>query len=213
MKRLSDKVMRFLCTKRFMPKKLRVFKPSMCFVDSGAQVKIDKYLYFNRQWDNQRMLRNIMVGSLYVGKDASLEVDAFDVYAGSRINVNRGAKLSLGSGYMNHGCVIDCFSSISIGHGVAISERVVIRDADNHTIQSVSTPTQREQLGAAKPSMAPIVIQDHVWIGMNVIVLKGVTIGEGAVVAAGSLVNKDVPPRCLVGGVPARVVKSDINWC
>ena len=114
MKKLSDKTLRFLRTKRFMPKKLRVFKPSMCFVDSGAHVKIDKYLNFNRQWDNQRMLRNKMVGSLYVGKGASLEVDAFDVYAGSRINVNDGAKLSLGSGYMNHECVIDCFSAISI---------------------------------------------------------------------------------------------------
>lgn len=212
MKKLSDKALRFLCTKRFMPKKLRVFKPSMCFVDSGAHVKIDKYLNFNRQWDNQRMLRNKMAGSLYVGKGASLEVDAFDVYAGSRINVNDGAKLSLGSGYMNHECVIDCFSAISIGHGVVISERVVIRDADNHTIQSVATETASEQISAEKSSTAPVVIQDHVWIGMNVMVLKGVTIGEGAVVAAGSLVNKDVPPHSLVAGVPAKVMKTNVSW-
>lgn len=207
-----DIIKRFLCTKRFMPKKLRVFKPSMCFVDSGAKVKIDKYLNFNRQWDNQRMLRNKMAGSLYIGKGASLEVDAFDVYAGSRITVNQGAKLSLGSGYMNHECVIDCFSSISIGYGVVISERVVIRDADNHTIQSIVTETNSEKKSAEKPSMASIVIQDHVWIGMNVMVLKGVTIGEGAVVAAGSVVNKDVPPHCLVAGVPAKVVKTDVTW-
>lgn len=208
MKRLSDKVLRFLCTKRFMPKKFRVFKPSMCFVDSEAHVKIGKYLNFNKQWDNQRMLRNKMVGSLYVGKDASLEVDSFDVYAGSRINVNHGAKLSLGSGYMNHDCVIDCFSSISIGHGVVISERVVIRDADNHSIQSIAT----EPISAEKPTTAPIVIQDYVWIGMNVIMLKGVTIGEGAIVAAGSVVNKDVPPHSLVAGVPAKVIKTDVSW-
>ena len=59
---------------------------------------------------------------------------------------------------------------------------------------------------------APIVIGDHVWIGMNVIVLKGVTIGEGSIVAAGSVVNKDVPPHCLVAGVPAKVVKTDVTW-
>lgn len=47
---------------------------------------------------------------------------------------------------------------------------------------------------------------------MNVIVLKGVTIGEGAVVAASSLVNKDVPPHCLVAGVPAKVMKTDVSW-
>lgn len=90
MKKISDKVIRFLCTKRFVPKKFRVFKPSMCFVDNGAQVKIDKYLNFNRQWDNQRLLRNKMAGSLYLAKGATLEVEAFDVYAGSRINVNAG---------------------------------------------------------------------------------------------------------------------------
>lgn len=212
MKKISDKVIRFLCTKRFVPKKLRVFKPSMCFVDNGAQVKIDKYLNFNRQWDNQRLLRNKMAGSLYLAKGATLEVEAFDVYAGSRINVNAGARLSLGSGYMNHECVIDCFSSISIGYGVVISERVVIRDADNHTIQSIATESESGQLSVEKSSTAPVVIQDHVWIGMNVIVLKGVTIGEGAVVAAGSLVNKDVPPHCLVAGVPAKVMKTDVSW-
>ncbi len=212
MRKSTDKLIRFLCTKRFMPKKLRVFKPSMCFVDSGAHVKIDKYLNFNKQWDNQRMLRNKMAGSLYVGNGATLEVDAFDVYAGSRINVNQIAKLSLGSGYMNYECVIDCFSSITIGHDVVISERVVIRDSDNHTIQSIATETENEQLSDEKLSMAPIVIQDHVWIGMNVIVLKGVTIGEGAIVAAGSLVNKDVPPHSLVAGVPAKVMKTDVSW-
>ncbi len=202
-----DKVMRFLCTKFFTPRRLRVFKPSMCYVHPEAHLKIDKYLNFNRQWDNLRMMRNKMSGSFYMAEGAVLEVDAFDVYAGSRINVNAGAKLSLGSGYMNHECVIDCFDSISIGHHVVISERVVFRDSDNHVIKDV------KGMELEKPVVtAPIVIGDHVWIGMNVIVLKGVTIGEGAIVAAGSVVNKDVPPHCLVAGVPAKVVKTDITW-
>lgn len=202
-----DKIKRFIRTKRVICKGLRIFKPSMYYVHSEARVKIEKYLNFNRQWDDQRMMRNKMVGSLYVAKGASLEVDAFDVYAGSRITVNAGARLSLGSGYMNHDCVIDCFSFISIGHGVAISERVAMRDSDNHTIITVS-----DEKSCDKPVSASIVIQDHVWIGMNVTVLKGVTIGEGAIVAAGSVVNKDVPPHSLVAGVPAKVVKTDVSW-
>ena len=112
--------------------------------------------------------------------------------------------MSLGTGYLNYGCVIECFSKISIGNDVAISEGVVMRDSDNHVIQygdgTKSTPT------------APIVIQDHVWVGMGAIILKGVTIGEGAIVAACSLVNKDVPPHCMVGGVPAKVIKTDVVW-
>ena len=204
-----DKVLRFLYTKLLTPRRLRVFKPSMCYVHPEAQVRIEKYLNFNRQWDGQRMLRNKMVGSLYLAKGATLEVEAFDVYAGSRINVNADAKLSLGSGYMNHDCVIDCFSSITIGHGVVISERVVIRDSDNHAIISTENGELKSD---EKPAAAPIVIQDHVWLGMNVIVLKGVTIGEGAIVAAGSVVTKDVPPHCLVAGVPAKVVKTEVTW-
>lgn len=207
MKSLRDKVLRFLCTKLFTPRRLCVFKPSMCYVHPEALVRIEKYLNFNRQWDTQRMMRNKMVGSIYLAKDATLDVDAFDVYAGSRINVNAGAKLSLGSGYMNHDCVIDCFDSISIGHHVVISERVVLRDSDNHSIQNMEAISSYESAVTAR-----IEIGDHVWIGMNVIVLKGVTIGEGAIVAAGSVVNKDVPPHCLVAGVPAKVVKTNITW-
>ena len=204
-----DKVLRFPYTKLLTPRRLRVFKPSMCYVHPEAHVRIEKYLNFNRQWDSQRMLRNKMVGSLYLAKGATLEAEAFDVYAGGRINVNAGAKLSLGSGYMNHNCVIDCFSFITIGHGVVISERVVIRDSDNHAIISTENGELKSD---EKPAAAPIVIQDHVWLGMNVIVLKGVTIGEGAIVAAGSVVTKDVPPHCLVAGVPAKVVKTEVTW-
>lgn len=209
---IVNKIKRFLCTKKTFCKGLRVFKPSMCCLHPKAHVKIDKFLNFNRQWDDQRMWKNKMVGSLYVAKGAVLEVDAFDVYAGSRINVNTGAKLSLGSGYVNHDCVIDCFSSISIGHEVAISERVVIRDSDNHAIVTESNRNEGSTMNVDKQVSAPIVIQDHVWIGMNVIILKGVTIGEGAIVAAGSVVNKEVPPHCMVAGIPAKVVKTNVLW-
>ena len=58
----------------------------------------------------------------------------------------------------------------------------------------------------------PIIIGNHVWIGMNVTILKGVRIGDGAIVAAGAVVTKDVPENTLVGGVPARVLKTDISW-
>lgn len=207
MNRVGSIICHFLCTKRFTQRNLKVYKPSVYYVHPEAHLKIDKYLNFNRQWDNLRMLRNKMAGSFYMAEGAVLEVDAFDVYAGSRINVNAGAKLSLGSGYMNHECVIDCFDSISIGHHVVISERVVLRDSDNHTIKDLEAISSDESAGTA-----PIVVGDHVWIGMNVIVLKGVTIGEGAVVAAGSVVNKDVQPHCLVAGVPAKVIKTNVSW-
>ena len=54
----------------------------------------------------------------------------------------------------------------------------------------------------------PVVIEDNVWIGGNVVILPGVTIGEGAVIAAGSVVNRDIPPRVVAGGHPCRVIRS-----
>jgi acetyltransferase-like isoleucine patch superfamily enzyme len=59
---------------------------------------------------------------------------------------------------------------------------------------------------------APVAIGNNVWIGLNATVLKGVTIGDGAVVAAGAVVTRSVPPKCLVAGVPARIVKENVAW-
>ena len=176
----------------------------MCIISPKAKIEIDNSFRFNMQWDDKRILGNKMAGSLYVAKNASLKVNSFDCYSGCRISINEGASLSLGTGYMNYGCVIECFQRIDVGNDVAISEGVVLRDSDNHVI--------KYENGIESIPSSPIIIQDHVWIGMGVTILKGVTIGEGAIVAAGSLVNKDVPPHCLVGGIPAKVLKTEVNW-
>jgi acetyltransferase-like isoleucine patch superfamily enzyme len=125
----------------------------------------------------------------------------FRTCTGSQVVVHPGAKLELGSGYMNHKSTILCFNSIKIGHGVAIADNVVIRDSDNHSILSHSHLKTK-----------PIVIGDHIWIGTNAIILKGVTIGDGAIIAAGAVVTKDVPAKALVAGVPAKVIRENIHW-
>jgi len=63
-----------------------------------------------------------------------------------------------------------------------------------------------------KPMTAPIVIEDHVWIGANAIVLQGVTIGQNSIVAAGAVVTKDVRPNTLVAGNPAQVLRDHVTW-
>lgn len=134
-------------------------------------------------------------------EDASLSVEGhFYLMTGCHLAINEGATLAMGSGYINNNATIDCFSSITIGHGVAISSGVTIRDSDNHSINGNTVIS------------APIVIEDHVWIGLNATILKGVRIGSGAVVAAGAVVTSDVPSNTLVGGVPGRVIKQDVVW-
>lgn len=125
----------------------------------------------------------------------------FSFNSGAHIIVNKGAKLSIGSGYINRHCKIRCFGEINIGQDVAISENVSIWDTDAHQVV-------KENYSMTKP----INIGNHVWIGTNSIILKGVTIGDNSIIAAGSVVNKDVPPNSLVGGNPAKVIKENVKW-
>lgn len=127
----------------------------------------------------------------------------FRLSSGTRLRMNRNAHLSVGSCFVNHGGMIDCTCSIRIGNGVVMGQYVSILDSDGHVL---SCDGQEVEM------MKPIVIKDHVWICQYAKVLKGVTIGEGAIVAAGSVVTKDVPPRCLVAGIPARVIRENVVW-
>jgi acetyltransferase-like isoleucine patch superfamily enzyme len=101
--------------------------------------------------------------------------------------------------YINRRTEIMSKNSVKIGNGCAISWDVVISDTDYHEIEGTS-------------STNPIVIGDEVWIGCKSTILKGVTIGNGAVVAAGSVVTKDVDPHTLVAGIPAKAIKWDVRW-
>lgn len=142
---------------------------------------------------------------LYLGDDAQLEVSGdIELLTGARVTINPGARLSLGSGMFNNDLTLDCFEAITIGHNVVLSKQVIIRDSDNHQI--ISSAQDRQ------PVSEPVYIEDNVWVGIRSTILKGVRIGKGSVVAAGSVVVSDVPPGCLVGGVPARVIKEGISW-
>ncbi len=122
------------------------------------------------------------------------------IYSGCDISVVGDACLRLGSGYINNRAQIACFEEIRIGHGVAIGPNVRIRDQDNHHIEGVDPTPGRIEIG------------DHVWVGMGATILKGVTIGNGAVIAAGTVVTRDVPPATLVAGVPGVVKRRDVSW-
>lgn len=128
----------------------------------------------------------------------------FQVFYGGDISVFQGGVLTLGSSYINSNCKIRCAKSIIIGDDCAISNNVTIMDSDFHILVKDGKEQPRHGTGVS--------IGNHVWIGVGVTILKNVNIGDGAVIASGSLVTKDVPPRCLVGGVPAKVMDTDIDW-
>jgi acetyltransferase-like isoleucine patch superfamily enzyme len=101
--------------------------------------------------------------------------------------------------FVNHGCTAMDFGGIEIGDDVMIGPNV-------HLISSghpLDPATRRSQI-----TTAPIRIGRGVWIAAGAIVLQGVTVGDDAVVAAGAVVTKDVPPRTLVAGVPAQIIRA-----
>lgn len=136
-----------------------------------------------------------------VEEEGVLEVSShFIMYAGSLIHILKGGHLKLGGGsFVNEYVRITCGGKIEIGEGTAIGPGVVIRSADGHQLKG-------------SPSTKPIVIGSHVWIGEKSIILKGVNIGNGAVIGAGSIVTTDIPAHSLAVGVPARVIKENISW-
>lgn len=143
--------------------------------------------------------------SLKMGRGSRLDIQGCaSICNGCRITIADGATLSLGREvFINENTRITAYQDIAIGNGCWISWDVNIIDTDFHTIVDN---------GVAKSKDAGIAIEDDVWIGAKAIILKGVTIGKGAVVAAGAVVTKNVPPECIVGGNPAKVIKEHVSW-
>jgi acetyltransferase-like isoleucine patch superfamily enzyme len=96
---------------------------------------------------------------------------------------------------------VHCCRQVDIGDYVLISWGVNILENYYHGTEDDSVQS------------APVMIEDRVWIGCNVIILAGVTIGQGSIIAAGSVVTKSVPPGMLVAGNPAREIRPTKPWC
>lgn len=110
----------------------------------------------------------------------------------------KGATLGIGEGIaISSGTLIKSTSTVKIGRTCLVGTYVNIIDCNFHNLRDHSWDMEAE----------PVVIEDDVWLGNRCMIAKGVTIGRGSVVAAYSLVTKNVPPNTLVVGVPARVVQ------
>jgi len=155
-----------------------------------------------------RMYRSRQPIGLTLGKHCSC-------YAGCSFSIGEKGSCRVGDFTMMNGVLVMAESRIEIGSYCMFSWNVGIADSDFHPID----PAQRQIDAMAlapfyenrppRPAIgvAPVIIEDNVWVGMGAVILKGVTIGQNSIVAAGAIVTKSVPPNAVVAGNPAQVVK------
>jgi acetyltransferase-like isoleucine patch superfamily enzyme len=172
--------------------------PENVRVDETAYVETAFSFYF---------FRSQAADAMAIGRGAS-------TYLGTMFDVGPRGRVRLGECALVHGARIICDDEITVGDYALISWNVVLMDtyrvpfdarARREELERV--PTRQPRLAAASETARPIRIERNVWIGFDSCVLPGVTIGEGSVVGARSVVNENVPPYTIVAGNPARVIR------
>lgn len=134
------------------------------------------------------------LGSIVIGEKFRL----LSTTVPSEFVTHPGGRIEIGDGvFVNYGASLSAHQLVRIGDGAQLGSYACLMDNDYHSPEDLSQPGESR----------PIVLGRGVWLGVRVIVLKGVTIGDHAVIGAGSVVTKDVPARCLAAGVPAKVIR------
>jgi len=133
----------------------------------------------------------------------NLRLEAWDEYRGEKFN----PEIIIGDNVnINTDCHIGCIDKVIIGSNVLMASRTYISDHSHGEItkEALLLPPSARKL----VSKGPVIIKDNVWIGEGTCILPGVTIGENSIVGANAVVTKDVPPNTVVGGIPAKVLKT-----
>lgn len=133
-------------------------------------------------------------GPIRIGSHVRLVSDLVPI----ELHTVGGGSITIGDRtFINYGSIVTAYARVDIGAGCLLGHHVSIRDNNEHDL------LDRQRPGVSRP----VRIEDEVWLCDQVIVLPGVTIGEGAVVGAGSVVTRDVAPWTVVAGNPARVIR------
>ena len=117
--------------------------------------------------------------------------------------LNQDAELIIGDNVGISGGRICCANKVIIGNNVMFGANTFVTDTDFHPIDPLNRRDSSEKINTA-----PVIIEDNVFLGMNVIVLKGVKIGKNSIIAAGSIVTREIEENCIAAGIPARKIKN-----
>lgn len=145
-------------------------------------------------------------GGITIGKDfhavSARRRSFLTLFSPCQMTIIGNARIILGDHVGLNGTTITARGRISIGDNTMVGPNTIIVDHDGHVVWP---PDER---WTKNGPVADVVIENDVWIGMNCLILKGVRIGSGSIIAAGSVVISDVEPACLYAGNPARKIKA-----
>jgi acetyltransferase-like isoleucine patch superfamily enzyme len=174
-----------------------------------ANIKIGTDCFLERK-DSFMRFRSVREPGLVLGNDVR-------VYTWTQFNIGLDGTVEIGDQTILAGAVFMCADRITIGKCVVVSYHVTIADSDFHPlnlearkIDAIANAPGGDLSKRPPLKCAPVQIDDDVWIGIGAIILKGVHIGAGASIAAGSVVTRDVPAGAKVAGNPARIVGSEV---
>ena len=164
------------------------------------------YRWLGVQFDGYVWMRKIEIPRNYadikIGSNCALDRGVTLICSGE---LSKEAKINIAAHtYINRNTIIDAIALVKIGRDCGIGPNCYITDHD-HGLDSQLPPLQQPMI--AKQTT----IGDRVWLGANVTILKGVEIGDDAVIGAGSVVTKDVPAKAIVAGVPAQILRMKNN--
>jgi acetyltransferase-like isoleucine patch superfamily enzyme len=127
-----------------------------------------------------------------------------NMYSRCKIFIDKpDAIIKIGNNTRIHGSCLHAYSKIEIGNNCLIAANCQIIDGNGHDLSFPNVINRINTTGDTKP----IIIKDNVWIGTGVVILPGVTIGEGSVISANSVIHKDVPSMTIAGGNPLKIIK------
>jgi acetyltransferase-like isoleucine patch superfamily enzyme len=142
-------------------------------------------------------------GRIVVGRDVRLSGKPSVVFSD---RYGRPPELVIGDGsFVGHGCAFHVGSAVRIGRHCLLAGGVQVFDLDGHPLDAAA---RRAGLPTPADDVHPVEIGDDAWIGSGALILKGVKVGERSIVAARSVVTRDVPPDTIVAGNPARVIRT-----
>lgn len=142
---------------------------------------------------------------LRLGPRATLRTKGWVILEeGAQVVVGADAEMEFGGrNHLSTNAQILCRKKIVLDRDAGMASSALLMDSDHHPITSGDVE---------RSDTAPIHLGENVWVAIRATVLKGVDVGDGAIVGAGAIVTKDVPPETLVAGVPARVIREGVQW-